>query len=393
MIFTRLFAAVLAHGALTTLAHVIMIEPHPYNLDSPPLLQTWPLSADLPFPCQGRYQHAEQVTTVTAGKTQTVKFWGSAVHGGGACQFSVAYGDTPPENRDDWHVIYSILGGCPAEAAGNIETLEKDPHGRENGKQCGGDSGKECVKEYQIPIPKDMKNGPATFAWTWFNKIGNREMYMVCAPIIVTGGKDDSSFVDSLPAVFKANIPGECTTGASGNVIGFPEPGLFGKIYEDPSPNAQGSCPAANNLDFDRPDAGNSAVPPASSQTASPPTSSTPVVPSPEVPVSSVVSEPSTSIKSGFITQTQAPIESSQAPAASSTVSMPPIYTSTTLAEAPVDTGRPDWAVGMVPCSPTGALICLEPGFFGICNHGWAVSQALAAGQNCVDGRIEAASS
>jgi hypothetical protein len=23
-----------------------------------------------------------------------------------------------------------------------------------------------------------LKNGPATFAWTWFNKLGNKEMYM-----------------------------------------------------------------------------------------------------------------------------------------------------------------------------------------------------------------------
>lgn len=26
--------------------------------------------------------------------------------------------------------------------------------------------------------PNSLKNGPATFAWTWFNKIGNKEMYM-----------------------------------------------------------------------------------------------------------------------------------------------------------------------------------------------------------------------
>ena len=23
-----------------------------------------------------------------------------------------------------------------------------------------------------------LKNGPATFAWPWFNKLGNKEMYM-----------------------------------------------------------------------------------------------------------------------------------------------------------------------------------------------------------------------
>ena len=32
-----------------------------------------------------------------------------------------------------------------------------------------------------------LKNGPATFAWTWFNKIGNREMYMYVYSSICNG--------------------------------------------------------------------------------------------------------------------------------------------------------------------------------------------------------------
>ena len=388
MIFAFSLAAVLAHGIFTTLAHVIMIEPHPFNLDTPPLLQVGPLGADLPFPCQGRFDHPEQVTTVTAGKTQTVKFWGSAVHGGGSCQFSVAYGDTPPKDPKDWHVIYSILGGCPAEAQGNIPTVQQDPAGREDGPQCGNDSGKECVKEYQIPIPKDMKNGPATFAWTWFNKIGNREMYMVCAPIIVTGGKGDSSFVDKLPAVFQANIPGECTTGPSGNVIGFPDPGEFGKVYENPSTNAQGSCPAANVPDFDRQVGGNTDTSTTSQSPLPVASSSFSVVP-PQAPVSSAIYAPGSSAPV-FVTQPKAPTETVQIPEVPTTVLSKPDPVPTAPVQNPVATGRPDWAVGMTPCSPPGALVCLDPGFFGICNHGWAVSQPLAAGQKCVDGKIEA---
>ncbi|CAM1501213.1 Fc.00g103750.m01.CDS01 [Cosmosporella sp. VM-42] len=379
--FAKVFAAGLVLGSLSS-THVIMIEPHPYNLDTAPLLQTWPLSADLPFPCQGRYQHAEQVTTVTAGKTQTVKFWGSAMHGGGSCQFSVAYGKEPPQSPDKWHTIYSILGGCPAEAAGNIPTLELDPAGRENGPQCGNDIDKECVREFNVPIPKDMKNGPATFAWTWFNKIGNREMYMVCAPIIVTGGTDDSTFVDSLPEVFRANIPGECETGPSGSVIGFPDPGEFGKVYDEPTEGGQGACPAANIPDFDRPSG--SDVPQAG--------------PSSRIPVSSIISIPSVSqtletpIQSQFSTTTpDVPMPSYTNTSAPAPV---PSHTTTVIPEnsVPVDlpatSDRPSWTVGMTPCPTSGALVCLEKGFFGICNQGWALPQPLAAGQKCVDGII-----
>ncbi|UZP35220.1 hypothetical protein NXS19_003036 [Fusarium pseudograminearum] len=350
-------------------AHVIMVEPHPFNLDTEPLYQTWPLSAELPFPCQGRTQHAEQVTKVTAGKTQTVKFWGSAVHGGGSCQFSVAYGEEAPDDPKKWHTIYSIIGGCPAEAEGNIPTTGKDPHGRENGPECGNDTGKECTKQFDIPIPKDMKNGPAIFAWTWFNKIGNREMYMVCSPIEVVGGTDDSTFVDSLPPVFRANIPGECTTGASGSVINFPEPGDFGKVIEQGTPGSEGTCEKGVEPNFKDDGA------------------------APEKPV------PSAPVASG----TSSSIQPSSSPTPSSfvtsTTDIPPVLPTsitapinTTNPEPPVASGRPFWADDNYEACPaeiqSGMLYCFSETTWGICNVGWAYVFDVAPGTKCNNGLI-----
>ncbi|KAM0218171.1 hypothetical protein ACHAQD_007108 [Fusarium lateritium] len=408
--------SILALAASLASSHIIMVEPHPFNLDTEPLYQTWPLSADLPFPCQGRTQHAEQVTKVTAGTTQTVKFWGSAVHGGGSCQFSVAYGETAPSDPNKWHTIYSIIGGCPAEAAGNIETTGKDPHGRENGPECANEGDKECTKKFDIPIPKDMQNGPAIFAWTWFNKIGNREMYMVCAPIEVVGGKDDSTFVDSLPAVFRANIPVECTTGASGSVINFPEPGDFGKVIEQGTPGSEGTCAKGVEPNFKddaspsepQPEEPVSSAPaqpgsPSTEQPTSPPVESTaPVAPSsviqPSAPASSPASvEPSVPVEpsapavssivqppapSGIITTTRTPVQVTSVPA--------PI--NSTKPEPPTASGVPTWVDENYKACPaevqSGMLYCFSEITWGICNQGWAFVSAVAPGTKCIDGLI-----
>lgn len=104
---------------------------------------------------------------------------------------------------------------------------------------------------FQYSIPAGIAPGEYTLAWTWFNKIGNREMYMNCAPIVVTGGSakrdvDETPALDSserepsynetaefellardatFPAMFVANIPAtDCTTTESTDVQ-FPDAG------------------------------------------------------------------------------------------------------------------------------------------------------------------------
>ncbi|KKY29572.1 hypothetical protein UCDDA912_g10510 [Diaporthe ampelina] len=223
-----------------------MVEPHPYNLGTAPLLQVAPLSAELPFPCQGRTEHAEQRTTLTAGTTQTVRFWIAAVHGGGSCQFSVTYDYPPPADPARWKTIYTIIGDCPAKAAGNLPTIERDKDGRENGPQCGNDSGSECVRQFDIPIPEGIRNSEnATFAFTWFNRIGNREMYMNCAPVTIVGGTNDKELMDSLPpAPSEASRPSWAAYGleecpAADGSIYYYENNTFGLCTEgwaDPLP-------------------------------------------------------------------------------------------------------------------------------------------------------------
>ncbi|KPM44544.1 hypothetical protein AK830_g1976 [Neonectria ditissima] len=398
-------------------AHVVMIEPHPYNLDTEPLLQSWPLDAQLPFPCQGRSQHAEKVTTVTAGAAQTVKLWGSAVHGGGSCQFGVAYGDAPPDDPAEWHTIYSIIGGCPAEAAGNIPTTEKDPHGRENGPQCGNDVDKECTREFTIQIPKEMKNGPAVFAWTWFNKIGNREMYMNCAPIEIVGGSEDSAFVDKLPPMFRANIPGECTTGQSGSVIGFPDPGEYGKIYEGITPGGNGGCEAGVEPVFKEAAGGDASKPadtpmgaasPTGAATGTPSATPSSIAVSYSTPLSSTAA-PSTLVS--FVTEspaatsaaaTSVAAEVPSGPASSAAKETPSVAATSAVKEpassegcpvdesAPAPSGTPKSSgpPGSTPCPTDGGLICITPKTFGICSSGFALPQDVPAGTVCVNNGI-----
>lgn len=356
--------ALLLGIATVASSHGIMIEPRPYNLETAPLQQVAPLGAELPFPCQGRTEHAEKRTTLTAGTTQTVKFWISAVHGGGSCQFSVTYDYPPPADPAQWKTLYTVIGDCPAKAAGNLPTVETDKDGRENGPQCGNSSGSECVRQFDVPIPSGIKNSEnATFAFTWFNKIGNREMYMTCAPVNIVGGTDDQELMDSLPPVFQANIPGQCTTGASGTLLNIPNPGKFGIVNARPDPEANGQCPAADPPSFvDSPQGSGANTAPTSVPQSSP---------------SSFLTVTTTSSRA---------VTSEQLTYGSSTLST----TATATSEATsTETGQPRWAAGMTRCpAADGTIHCYENNTFGLCNKGWADPMPLNENQVCSNGEI-----
>ncbi|KAL2255590.1 hypothetical protein VTK26DRAFT_3061 [Humicola hyalothermophila] len=182
--------ALLSALASASTAHLIMSTPTPYNHHgTAKLVQVDPLGSGLPFPCQGL--------------SDTVS------HGGGSCEVRVTY-DFPP------------------------------PH------QPVHDSGAECIRQFDVPIPKGLRNGNATLAFSWFNKIGNREMYHNCAPVEITGGDGDEEFIGGLPAPIVANIPGECATG--NDVLNIPNPGRFGRVLEQPTAGSEGSCPKAEGV-------------------------------------------------------------------------------------------------------------------------------------------------
>ncbi|GCB25830.1 antigenic thaumatin-like protein ARB_01183 [Aspergillus awamori] len=172
------------HGLLSK----IIPTPHPYRQRGD-------------FPCKGYARDPfDSVAEYTAGQEYAITLAGTATHGGGSCQISLSY-----DMGETFRVIHSILGHCP-------EPLH-----------------------YSFRIPEDAPHGPALLAWTWFNKIGNREMYMNCAQVTIQSPISDVGALQGemqqasrleRPPIFLANIKGEgqCVT-IEGEEVSFPMPG------------------------------------------------------------------------------------------------------------------------------------------------------------------------
>ncbi|KAJ9504445.1 hypothetical protein H2202_000501 [Exophiala xenobiotica] len=210
-------AAVLFLAASTN-AHMIMKSPVPYGKST---LNNSPLNGDgSDFPCKQRsgVYDAEGASNVAAiGDPQTLSFIGQATHGGGSCQVSLTT-DLQPTINSKWSVILSIEGGCPTSQPGNIGG---DPNG-------GGSS------TFQYTVPEGIAPGEYTLAWSWINKVGNREFYMNCAPLTVTAAKKKryaptpkmSKRQTSFPDMFVANLASvnDCVTPESFDYV-YPNPG------------------------------------------------------------------------------------------------------------------------------------------------------------------------
>ena len=215
-----LTAAALAFFASVN-SHMILLTPPPYG--SP---NSSPLDASgSDFPCKGTSSAGGTVTNMAVGSKQQLSFKGSAVHGGGSCQVSLTT-DNPATKNSKWMVIHSIEGGCPARGQAGNE----------------GDAPNQVDPDkYDYTIPQGISPGKYTLAWTWFNKIGNREMYMNCASVQIAGGssKRDTALNETeygipelserdtpnFPAMFVANVPtSDCETTDSMD-LQFPDPG------------------------------------------------------------------------------------------------------------------------------------------------------------------------
>jgi hypothetical protein len=167
---------------------------------------TSPLNADgSNFPCKG-YQSdlgsaaGASVATWSAGGTYNFTIGGSAAHDGGSCQVALSY-----DKGKTFTVIHSYIGGCPTV------------------NPAGG--------SFNFNVPSDAPQGAALFAWTWFNEVGNREMYMDCASVIITGStsakrasKRAGTSFSSRPSLFVANLGNGCTTIETTDLT-FPDPG------------------------------------------------------------------------------------------------------------------------------------------------------------------------
>ncbi|EGP85453.1 uncharacterized protein MYCGRDRAFT_46444, partial [Zymoseptoria tritici IPO323] len=150
------------------------------------------------FPCHGVELPTTGGQSFAAGSKQMLSFElaegaNTAVHGGGSCQLSLTY--------------------------------ETDPGNLEKAIACKPGA-TDCVNDFPFTIPKGVKDGHAILAWTWYNTVGNRELYMNCVNAQITGG--DGSEMKDFPAMFVANLAAidTCPTTESINVQ-FPNPGKY----------------------------------------------------------------------------------------------------------------------------------------------------------------------
>lgn len=195
-------------------AHITMSSPNPYN---PEVLDNNPLDeSGSDFPCKIGRVSGNGVYSATGGivneyelgSKQSLEFVGSAVHGGGSCQVVMTY-DNPPTKESKFKVIHSIEGGCPAKG---------------EGANMGSNAGAVNPFHFSFTIPDDIPAGKGTIGFTWFNRVGNREMYMNCGPLELKGKGGDMANFEKLPDMVVLNIGDHPKTSESYDYK-FREPG------------------------------------------------------------------------------------------------------------------------------------------------------------------------
>lgn len=306
-----MFAKALILGlAAAANAHIVMHTPSGWT----PPSDNGPVAADMSnFPCKmnGRSYDRSKTTTYSLGSTNTLRLQGSAVHGGGSGQLSITY-DTNPTKNSKWKVIKSFIGGMPARSAtgnlaGDMNTLGPDT--------------------YSFTVPSNIPAGDATLAWSWINKVGQREFYMSCGPIKLTGSGGSKSNYDALPDMFVANIGSYCRIPEGQDVI-FPNAGS--QVERAQGGNANPQNPPA--------ECGKMVTPPG-----------------------------------GVFVPTDPPTETK-----------PPTTQPT---KPPTNTNPPSGAqTPGSPCSQAGAYICLTTSFQQCGSGTWSVVQPVAGGTKCVQG-------
>lgn len=378
-------------GASAVNAHLIMTNPTPYGKDS---LNNSPLSADgSDFPCKQRsgvYDVTEE-NTYSVGDSVPLSWQGSATHGGGSCQISLTT-DRKPTKDTNWMVIKSFEGGCPINTQGNI----------------GGGETNQVPSDLNFTIPDGIESGKYTLAWTWFNRVGNREMYMNCAPVTVQGGAskraEETTPLEkrsNFPGMFVANVNG-CTTPNSVD-LRFPNPGDDVEYDGDASNLMKEGTEACSGTPSFGGGSGGSG-----SGSGSSPTSS--AEPSPAISASLGVSlglgggtaptQASGSDGSGGIfaeassssePSAPAPTQSAAPPAQpSSSSSSSSSSGSSSGASSGSSSGSSSSSSGALsgPCDSEGAWNCIGGSSFQRCASGqWTEEQQMAAGTECNSGQ------
>ncbi|KAK7967724.1 uncharacterized protein PG986_002001 [Apiospora aurea] len=338
-------------------AHMLISNPKPFTT---PQLKQNPLSGG-DFPCQGTpggtFSAGSNMNNFELGSKQTLQWIGTAVHGGGSCQISISY-DTNPTPESVWKVIHSIEGGCPAR---NLN----DNRSPANAAAIDPDT-------YDYTIPDNIPAGKATISVSWLNRIGNREFYMYCGAVELTGKGGDKANYEALPDIYVANVPGvnDCVTPKVEHDWVFPNPGPsvennIGK-YGFKSTELPGQCGKFSGA------AGSGS-------------GSAPSKPSASAPAS----KPSASAPGGvFLTKqpdaapTQAPTSAPVAPAPSSAPAAP-------VPGAGSGSGSGSGSSGALTGKCTeGQWNCVGGSSFQQCGSGtWSPVMAMAPGTKCTAGQ------
>ncbi|KNG46067.1 lytic polysaccharide monooxygenase [Stemphylium lycopersici] len=395
-------ATILLGLTASAAAHMIMDYPVPFGkatLNSSPL-------APADYPCKQRsgVYDITEMNQWNAGETKTISFTGSAVHGGGSCQFSITT-DPEPSESSQWKVIQSVVGGCPSNVTGNLEPSDPNGHG---------------AATFPVEMPKSIPDGQYTFAWTWLNKVGNREFYMNCAPIQVGSGsagastKSVASALSTLPDMFVANLPDTSCSTAQGEDFNYPNPGqnliegngaslgdtLSGAGCDKMTKMGAGNGQIGTPTQPDASVPASSEAPAATSGYGSQPEASAPVYSQAPAATSGYGALPSNG--GGVFAPGASSAPAVSAPAASTPAAEPtaPTYpTPTEVASAPSSApetpdnsypSAPSGDADCTPCDNDGAVVCIGTNQFGLCNRGCAVAQPLAYGMSCSGGAVVA---
>ncbi|RAO71538.1 uncharacterized protein BHQ10_007550 [Talaromyces amestolkiae] len=360
----------------TVQGHMIMTSPQPFGQDT---LNNSPLAGDgSDFPCKLRsdtYSYTADVlsaNTYHVGDSPLLSFKGGATHGGGSCQISLTT-DLTPTKDSTWFVIHSIEGGCPTNAAGNI----------------GDDANAPDPTTFNFTVP-DIAAGRYTLAWTWFNRIGNREMYMNCAPveILSTAGSGKREVETSLskradfPEMFVANING-CTTKEDFD-IRFPNPGdsvVYLGEATNLLPSGQAACTGGAGITA----TGVIAAPTPTGTGAASGTSGSASGGSSGASTGSSTTAAATILTTTAATSTVPENTVQPVPAPTSTEPATSVATSTPSTGSSSDTTSSALSGA---CSTEGIWNCIDGTSFQRCASGaWSAAQPVAAGTKCNAGQ------
>ncbi|KAL4742125.1 hypothetical protein BDV11DRAFT_181622 [Aspergillus similis] len=367
-------------------AHMVMTNPVPYNFKS---WDNSPVAGDgSNFPCKETDYTVTTENYLTKGQEHTLEFQGSATHGGGSCQISIT-SDRAPTKDTQWSVIKSIEGGC-------MDPNEGDTN------QSGG-AGMKSAFTPSFTIPDDFEDGKYTLAWTWINRIGQREFYMNCAPITISGGsstkRSDVAVVEKraedYPPMFIANING-CKT-AQNMSPRYPNPGSVVVSYNeahliaDASDVCDEGSPTWGTAGFSSADS--SAVPTLEGDSTG--ASSTPAAPTEATSATTEAATPSVSIGgavavpdfTGEPAAAQTTEPAAVIPTPSSTFVSVAVPTTTPTSSPSTSTTSTAGALSG-SCTDEGSWNCIGGSSFQRCASGtWTEVQTLSSGTECTPGQ------